>query len=1299
MKFARTVILAGLVLASSARSFADTIVWSGLGSDNKWTTPENWVGGNAPSVDDTAQFGVVDAGARTTVDLQDVGAIGGIVIVGDEAPTYTFGASDSDGQCACFAAAGTGVSVQEGVVNMPVFRRIRVVQANSTAVTLTICNDSAGILDIPMVRPTLRATGVSGAVATTFDLRGSGDIRFKGVFPDIDGSTTSDYIALLNQTGKLRIGTVYGPSPSSRPPYTFKTGSVADVSCIEVEESCALVTRTQYGKYFEVVDSDLEVTGEGTFGVAWHGTYSQSENRLKIAAGRRLTVKCTYGGVDGVRKHHDLKPGGALVFDGANTLTGPVQSFFGVMETSQPGGFGAGGMWLDGGGVLRYAGNTDWTTSQSVCLTNWPAAKTMTGTLETAGDGLWTIAGDISVCHNSGNNPVSAASGTLTLSGVGNGSISGVVKDGDSGKSLALAKSGTGTWTLTGANTFTGLTTLNEGTLKVEATSTLANSSGIVVQGGALAFEGGTDATTAQTIAGITISDNGTLELEGNVVVTVASVSASAGKSLNVVTESPDAKLIVPAGTSSSAFKWNGLQSVIGDDGVVKADVDAVIAARGGIVPNNNGTVAIAYKGSIGNDTLAADETILAKLMQQSRTAATIEIGTGRSLSVPVVALGVCAADLALGTELDEGSLDSTTKTITYDNASADGRIVVNAAIASGVTNAIENGTVAICGDNTLGRTTIAMADAAKAKLEVRGCTVETGKNPIIIGHNAGNDYNGGGMQYGEVTVSNALVYNAEDIARASHTYSATAQYAFLVGKNASGILRIQDGAVVSNKLQIGTSISGTAGRGSGAVYQSGGKVVTIGDAGYQANCMGNAGSMGYYELKGGEFFGNMAIATYGYGIWHQEPGTTADLRTLNIARANGGRADVYIRGRTSASGSNGNFCGGYQSGNASVTTIDGEGAILDCGYTYMAAFRSDSDGVCTARVNVVRGGKFKAGLIYSVAKSAVPSRLALSFDGGTFVCGQSQVADIFAYTAKPVDDVRIYKGGMTVETESGNANAGTAVPLLKPEGKGVSEIPFDFDEFAEWNCPPYITINGDGDGATAHALFDSASQSVTGVVVTCSGTGYTWAKAVASYRGNSCPSSKTVDCVLADNDQTGSFTKAGSGTFTLNAENGWGGETIAAGGTLKVGCNNAIPENASIVLNGGDIDFNGKVCSVGRVTYGVGGGQLRNTANVQLPSTFDVAITAEDILAGKSVVLTESQSLDGSALTVTGDLSALDPDVCRSYTVVSHASGQVTGAPVVIAPKLPIGWQFETSAAGVVLRYSSNLGLTIIFK
>ena len=629
--------------------------------------------------------------------------------------------------------------------------------------------------------------------------------------------------------------------------------------------------------------------------------------------------------------------------------------------------------------------------------------------------------------------------------------------------------------------------------------------------------------------------------------------------------------------------------------------------------------------------------------------------------------------------------------TINLQGVDAIGGLVVDGSAAT-------NYTFSLCGGATLGRTLIATSNVARAKLEVNGCTFETGANPIVIGNND-RDNSGGGMQYGELTVANALVRNASDIARASHSYSSTEQFAILVGKNASGILRVQDGAVVSNKLQVGTGIAGTSGRGSGAVYQSGGQVVTIGDASYQANCIGNGSSMGYYELSGGEFRGNMAIATYGYGIWHQESGTTADLLTLTIAKGNGGRADVYVRGNALASSANGNFCLGYNGG-TSITTIDGAGAALNCGYRYMSAFRSDSSVVCTARVNVVRGGKFRAGLIYNSSKSTVPSRLALSFDDGTFACGMSQVEDIFAYTSgSPVDDVRIYKGGMTVETEADNASAGTAVPLRKPEGKGVSEIPFDFDEFVKWNCPPYITIKGDGDGATAHALFDSSSQTVTGVVVTCSGTGYTWAQAVASYRGNSCPSSKTVDCVLVDNDQTGSFTKAGRGTFTLKAENDWGGDTIAAGGTLKVDCDNAIPVNASIILNGGDIDFGGKVCSVGRITYCVGGGNLLNTANVQLPSTFDMAITAEDILAGRSVVLTESQNLDGSTLTATGDFSSLDPDVCSSYVVVSHVSGSVTGTPDIVAPKLPRGWQFETSASGVELCYSNRSGLIIVIR
>ena len=147
--------------------------------------------------------------------------------------------------------------------------------------------------------------------------------------------------------------------------------------------------------------------------------------------------------------------------------------------------------------------------------------------------------------------------------------------------------------------------------------------------------------------------------------------------------------------------------------------------------------------------------------------------------------------------------------TINLQGVDAISGLVVDGAAAT-------NYTFNLCGGATLGRTLIATSNVARAKLEVNGCTFVTGADPIIIGNNE-RDNSGGGMQYGELTVANALVRNAADIARASHSYSSTEQYAILVGRNASGILRVQEGAAVSNKLQIGTGVAGTSGRGSGA--------------------------------------------------------------------------------------------------------------------------------------------------------------------------------------------------------------------------------------------------------------------------------------------------------------------------------------------------------------------------------------------------------------------------------------------------------------------------------------------------
>lgn len=1303
------LLVGGLVILSSGLAHSQTCVWTGAGANGKWTNPDNWRDGEIPGrinvsgggIDgnkgDVAQFGPVADGAKTTIDLADVRSVMRLEIVSG-APVYTFGTSSSQPlRLEAHATDGetNGILIVEGVENMPVFAGNMVFFQDymATAPGTIIENNGSGILDLkPMSAPVKdpEATVSNYGNLYHFYFKGTGDIRVNG--QDVDNFGVFHF----QQSGKFIVNfQLLGRLSGYHGPFgIIADGELTTPAEVVINKDCCLVPRQQYNSYITVETRDLKVGGEGWLGSQYPGNY----NHIKIKTGRTFEISSGYRAINDNSStalstlYLEQATGyeGSLCLNGvANAMTNVSVLSRGVVEVQkiglagETGSFGEDSVIRFGdASTIRYVGPGE-TTGKAIVLQS-KNNNLLRVTLCHAGTGPWNVASPITLNNKSQ---------TLVLDGErDDATLSSNLADGSASVKLSLAKSGAGTWTIAGGNTFTGATTLNAGTLKVAASGSLASSSGITVEGGTLAFEGDAETSTEQALKKITISESGTLVLSGKVTVTAGEISRTSGKVLNVVTRSPDAKLVVPVGTASGAFLWNGQPAVVDADGEVKLDADAVIAARGDVVPDNNGVVAIFYEGTTGNDRLAEDNTTLAKLIQMSDTAATVQIGKSRALSVPSVGLGSDAADLMLGATGDEGTLDSPTKTIAYDNASAESKIVVNAAIAADVTNSLEKGAVVFKGGTSLSRTTIATVDKAKAQLEIRDCDVETGIEPLIIGNNTGTDYSGGGMQYGEVTVSNAVICNKADIERSGTTYSDQHEYGIVVGKNASGILRVQEGSIVSNRLLVG--IGGAKkdyGRGSGAVYQSGGEVVAFSPImAYGGN------SMAYYELSGGTFEVPNTTFTPGissYAMWNQSAGTTATLKKVNPSSGNGGKTEFFIRGHVNVTDSGSRLCNGYQDGNISIFTVDGPDALLDLGSGGSSAFEADEK-IQTVRFNVNDSGVLRVGLLYRNKVTSADSRFSIAFNGGIFACGAS-ADDVFSYQGQPLDSVRIHSKGMTVDTRG--MSTGTGVALTAAFGKGVAEIPFDWATFPQWNVPPFIRIDGDGDGATAHALFDSSSQCVTGIVITCSGSGYTTATATAIYVGNGCPSSKAVDCVLSDNVTTGPFTKTGTGTFTLKAENSWGGKTIASGGTLKVGCDNAIPAGASVVLAGGDIDFNDKVCSVATVTYGVGGGRLLKTGNVQLPSTFDMAITADEILSNQSVPLSGNQDLTGKTLIVTGDFSSLDPEVCRRYTVVSVTGGTISGEPTIVAPALPKGWSFVTRLNGVKL--VNPLGMLMIVR
>ena len=116
----------------------------------------------------------------------------------------------------------------------------------------------------------------------------------------------------------------------------------------------------------------------------------------------------------------------------------------------------------------------------------------------TSVSGFLAIGGTVSGAASTGTT-------TLTLGGAnaGNNTISGVISDGGAGGALAITKSSAGTWILSGANTYSGGTSVGGGTLDVVTGGTLgAAGSNLTVSSGTLDLGNTTQTTGTLTISG-----------------------------------------------------------------------------------------------------------------------------------------------------------------------------------------------------------------------------------------------------------------------------------------------------------------------------------------------------------------------------------------------------------------------------------------------------------------------------------------------------------------------------------------------------------------------------------------------------------------------------------------------------------------------------------------------------------------------------------------------------------------------------------------------------------------------------
>ena len=170
-----------------------------------------------------------------------------------------------------------------------------------------------------------------------------------------------------------------------------------------------------------------------------------------------------------------------------------------------------------GSAYLKYTGAATTLTNRRLDL-----ATVTTGaiTLDASGSGAINFANTTALGGAS-----SAKTFTLRGSNTGLNIIAGIIDNG-SGSTRALTKLDRGQWVLTNNNTFTGSTTVNAGTLKLDASlnaaitpanGIIASTSALTLGGGTLSITGATGAT-AQTFASTALTTN-----------TMSTVTASAG--------------------------------------------------------------------------------------------------------------------------------------------------------------------------------------------------------------------------------------------------------------------------------------------------------------------------------------------------------------------------------------------------------------------------------------------------------------------------------------------------------------------------------------------------------------------------------------------------------------------------------------------------------------------------------------------------------------------------------------------------------------------------------------------------
>lgn len=946
---------------------------------------------------------------------------------------------------------------------------------------------------------------------------------------------------------------------------------------------------------------------------------------------------------------------GTATLSGSSSYSGGTTVGGGTLNANSNNALGTGGVILSGGTLGSTNGSTV-NNAISLISSSGLSGVTTSGILTQSGSNALTMGGN---AVQSGAVRLSdTATGrvlTVQVSGGEAATISGVISNGVGASAGGLTKDGIGSLTLSGANTYTGTTTINNGSIILGASNVLADTSSLSIASsgtlnlnnhsekvGALTaasgasidfgasrgvandfvfgaytppasgvmvvnnYESGLD-KLGTTVSGVSTANLNTIYVSGIGVVTSEAVSTSsiAGGSAYLLTATPTAG-VVWSGASNG--NWSTGSNWVGGSRPGTSQVAIYNAVGSGRLTsdfaNNRTTAGIRFEDNAPGYTINGTRTwTLAGAVPsiQQKSASNQTIGAALNLSNSTVMDILGAGDLVISGSITSGATTNLLKDgigagkliLSGNNSSMDGKVYIN------------TGTIQAKHTNALGTSSTNISNGGS--LELSGGISPT--NAVFVtgggvgGTGAIRSVSGSNTMSGVITeTGGTTTFSAASGATLNLTNTAS-------GITGSGTVTTLEGPGTINVNRITT--------GDGAVNITSGTVNFNGTTNansYTGVTTVSGGTLNLAKTAGTTAIaGNLAIT--GGTVSLTNSNQIADTATINMS----GSGALNINGKsesvssiTSSSSSN------------SLALGTGGSLSLNSASNSISAFAGSISGTATSSLNMTgTGSLYLSGNNASFAGTVNVSNGSVNVSGSNNVLGTSTV------NVTGQGNLQV-QGGVTLSNSINIAGSGTS-------NNGALE-----------NIAGNNTLTGNIVATSASRIqSDAGTLTLTGNVtsvnraVTVGGSGDIVATGVIGLG-------------------TAGVIKVGSGDMRITGANTFTGALTINGGSATLGANNTLANSVAVTVGtGASFNLDGITDTIGSIngsgTVAFGNSVLTTTTNGSFggdftgPGTLNIASgtmgltssisnTGLDIGLGGGTLALSGSSYDFGELNITGN-------------------------------------------------------------